>query len=157
VASLDIVPADTAFLLRDAPQSRAVRRDRQQQGLGEAYQPAVRADGPGPVPNAGRQLQQRAGQDRGRPHDPELKKSLAFLVDMVSAEIFVYAEPSFHQTVELMPGTYGAVQFSGMTAAMQMPIAATSPSRMEEIQGKAFVQASAARSISSSSPTWSSA
>jgi len=38
-----------------------------------------------------------------------------------------------------MQGTYGAVQFSGMTAAMQNANRRTSPSRMEEIQGKAFV------------------
>jgi len=69
VASLDIVPADTAFysaMLRNREQFDAIANSK---ALGEAYQPAVRADGPGPVPNAGRHSNSVPGKIEAARHD----------------------------------------------------------------------------------------
>ncbi|MGA2258753.1 MAG: hypothetical protein ABSG53_29145 [Thermoguttaceae bacterium] len=107
VPSLDVVPADAAFysvMLRNREQFDAVVNSKAfaklkalphvQMGLG-LYQMQA-ADPNSPV-----------GKFEAARRDPELKKSLDFLADLFSDEVFVFGGPSFSQTVELFQGTFG--------------------------------------------------
>ncbi len=138
VPSLDIVPADAAFysvMLRNQEQfeaivnSKAFKKIKElpyvQMGLG-MYN--IQASNPNtPV-----------GRFEAARRDPDVKRSLAFLADLFSDEVFVYGGPSFSQTVELLQGTYGAMQFGPAMAAIN---GQARGARMEEIQGRAFVRA----------------
>jgi hypothetical protein len=139
VHSLDIVPADAAFysaMLRNREQFEAIVNSKAyakimalpyvQMGLGLLQAQAASPDSP-------------MGRFEAARRDPEVKRSLAFLADLFSDEIFVYGGPSFNQTVELLQGTYSAVQFNGPLMAGVNGQAQAA--RMEEIQGRAFVRA----------------
>ncbi len=138
VPSLDIVPADAAFYsvsLRNREQFDAVVNSNAfakimalpyvKMGLGFLQMQAAQPDSP-------------MGRFEAARRDPEVKRSLTFLADLFSDEVFIYGGPGFNQTVELVQGTYGAMQLSGMMAAMKGDVRG---SRAEEVQGRAFVQA----------------
>ena len=140
VPSLDVVPADAAFCsvtLRNREQFDAVVNSRAfakikalpyvQMGLGLYSMQAADPDSP-------------LGKFEAARRDPELKKSLDFLADIFSDEVFVYGGPGFNQTIELFQRTYSAVQFNGSIFMADMK-GKTRTGRMEEIQGRAFVQA----------------
>ncbi len=139
VHSLDIVPADAAFysaMLRNREQFEAIVNSKAfakimalpyvQMGLGLLQIQSADPNSP-------------MGRFEAARRDPEVKKSLAFLADLFSDEIFVYGGPSFNQTVELLQRTYAAVQFNGPLMAGINGQARSA--RMEEIQGRAFVRA----------------
>ena len=119
VPSLDIVPADAAFysvMLRNREQLDAIVNSKAfakikalpyvQMGLGLLQMQSANPDSP-------------LGRFEAARRDPEVKRSLAFLADLFSDEVFVYGGPSFNQTVELLQGTYGDVQFAGLMAGIR--------------------------------------
>ncbi len=123
--SLDIVPADAAFysvMLRNREQYDAVVKSKAFAKLKEL--PYV---------------QMGLGFLQIQAANPEAEKALNFLANIVSDEVFVYGGPSFNQAVELLQGTYGAVQFGGPFMAGISGQARGA--RMEEIQGRALVRA----------------
>jgi len=139
VPSLDIVPADAAFyavMLRNQEQLDAIVNSNAfaklkalpyvQMGLGLYQMQAANPDSP-------------VGQFEAARRDPEVKKSLAFLANLFSNEVFVYGGPGFNQAIELLQGIYGDVLFGGpFMAGISGEARGT---RMEEIQGRAFVRA----------------
>jgi len=138
VPSLDVVPADAAFFsaaLRNREQIDAVINSKAfakikalpyvQMGLG--FYSMQAADPNSPV-----------GRIEAARRDPEVKKSLAFLADICSDEVFIYGGPGFNRLIELFQRTYGAVQFGPAMAAIHGQAQRV---HMEEIQGRAFVQA----------------
>jgi len=146
VPSLDVVPADAAFysaMLRNREQYDAVVNSKAfakikalpyvQMGLGLYAMQAADPNSPVGMLEAARR-------------DPELKKSLAFLADICSDEVFIYGGPSFNSMIELFQRTYGELYFAGMMqglhgAAARTPMGRTSHAQSEEIQGRIFVQA----------------
>jgi hypothetical protein len=139
VPSLDIVPADAAFysaMLHNREQIEAIANSKAfaklrdlplvQMGLG--YYKIQAAD-PDSVP----------GKIDAALRDPETKKSLEFLGDILSDEIFFYGGPSVNDSIELVQGTYTALQFGPVMAGI------SSKTNIEEVQGKAFVRALAER------------
>lgn len=103
-ASLDIVPDDAAFysaMLRNREQFDAIANSKAwakvqalpfyQMGLG-LYQ--MQAANPGSP----------AGYLQAALNNPESKKSLDFLADIFSDEIFVYGGPSFNKFIEHLSG-----------------------------------------------------
>ena len=139
VPSLDIVPADATFysvMLRNREQLNAIVNSNAfaklkalpyvQMGLGLYQLQAASPDSP-------------VGKFEAARRDPEVKKSLAFLADLFSDEVFVYGGPDFNQAVELLQGIYGDVLFGGPFMAGISGETARG-ARMEEIQGRAFVR-----------------
>jgi len=138
VPSLDIVPADAAFysvMLRNQEQLQAIVNSKAfakikalpyvQMGLGLLQVQA--ADPSSPL-----------GRVEAARRDPEVKRSLGFLADVFSDEVFVYGGPGFSSAIELLQGTYGAMQFGPAMAAVN---GEARGARMEEIQGRTFVRA----------------
>ena len=110
VPSLDIVPADAAFysvMLRNQEQFEAIVNSKAfakikdlpyvQMGLG-MYNIQAAESGFA-----------RSAASRPPAAIPNVKRSLAFLADLFSDEVFVYGGPSFNQAVELLQGIYGDV------------------------------------------------
>lgn len=143
VTSLDIVPADAAFysaMLRNREQFDAIANSKAwakiqalpayQMGL-TMYQ--MQAANPGSP----------AGWLQAALSNPESRKSLEFLAGLFSDEVFVYGGPSFNKTVELYQSVTWATQFSMYGAMIRQAGHAgpPNPREMEEIQGRAFVQA----------------
>ena len=119
VASLDIVPADAAFysaMLRSREQFDALANSKAwakvkalpfvQMGF-TMYQ--MQAANPGSP----------AGWLQAALNNPESRKSLEFLADIFSEEVFVYGGPSFNKTIELYQSTQWAVQFAAVGAMIQ--------------------------------------
>ena len=101
VASLDIVPADAAFysaMLRSREQFDALANSK-------AWE-KVKAL---PFVQTGFTMYQMQAANPGSPagwlqaalNNPESRKSLEFLADIFSEEVFVYGGPSFNKTIEL--------------------------------------------------------
>ena len=143
MASLDIVPADAAFysaMLRNREQFDAIAKSSAvakimtlpyvQQGLMLYQMMAGNPDTP-------------AGWLQAALDNPDSRKSLEFLADLFSDEVFVYGGPSINKTVELYQSTTYAVQFAQVAALMKYAgkSAPPNPSEMEEAQGRAFIKA----------------
>ena len=103
VASLDVVPADAAFyssMLRNREQYDAIVNSKAFAKIMEL-----------PYVKLGLQTLQAQASGPGSPlgmlNDPDVKKSLAFLADIFSDEVFVYGGADFNQTVELLQGVSG--------------------------------------------------
>jgi hypothetical protein len=148
VASLDVVPADAAFysaMLRNREQFDAIANSRAlakvkalpmvQMGLSMYQMQAANPDSP-------------AGWLQAALDNPESRKSLEFLADIFSDEVFVYGGPSVNKAVEVYQSTYWATQFAVygglMQTLKQQPGGRPTPpnnAEMEEIQGRALVQA----------------
>ena len=143
VASLDIVPADAAFysaMLRNREQFDAIANSKAwakvkalpyvQMGLGLYQMQAANPDSP-------------VAKIQAMMENPEGRKSLEFLADIFSDEIFISGGPSFNKFVELYQNVYGAVYFSAIGAAIQEGASGKAPNALqtEEIQAKAAVQA----------------
>jgi hypothetical protein len=142
VASLEIVPDDAAFysaMLRNREQLDAVANSRAwakikalqiyQMAMGLYQMQAASPDSP-------------AGYLQAAMDNPEARKSLGFLGDLLSDEVFVYGGQNFNKFVELYQTVYWSVQMSSMTAAMEAAKQghAPPPGRSEEIQARALVQ-----------------
>ena len=146
VPSLDVVPADAAFysvMLRNREQLEAIVNSKAfaklkalpyvQMGLGMYSMQAADPNSP-------------LGKFEAARRDPELKKSLDFLADLFSDEVFVYGGPSFNQAMELLQGTFGDCNSANFMGGFHRGFerargGGSAPSQAEEIQGRAFVQA----------------
>ena len=119
VPSLDIVPADAAFysaMLRNREQYDAIVNSKAfakikaipyvQMGLGMMQ---AQAGGPGSP----------LGQFEAARNNPDVKKSLDLLADLLSDEVFVYGGANFNQALELLQGTYSDVYFSSLMEGFQ--------------------------------------
>ncbi len=144
-ASLDIVPDDAAFysaMLRNREQFDAIANSKAwakvqalpfyQMGLG-LYQ--MQAANPGSP----------AGYLQAALNNPESKKSLDFLADIFSDEIFVYGGPSFNKFIELYQAVNWNVQMSNVTAAMEAAKQGNAPPKADEMQARALVLALASQ------------
>ena len=141
VASLDIVPDDAAFysaMLRNREQFRAIANSKAwakvqalpfyQMGLG-LYQ--MQSANPGSP----------AGWLQAALNNPESRKSLDFLADIFSDEVFVYGGPSFNKFIELYQGVYGNLQMSGFQAGLKAAREGKEPPKSDEMQARVLVQA----------------
>jgi hypothetical protein len=119
VSSLDIVPADAAFyssMLRNREQydaivnSKAVAKIKELQyvQMGLAVLQIQTADPESPV-----------GKIMAAMNDPEVKKSMDFVTDLFSDEVFVYGGPSFYKAVELFQGWYTDAQVAAFEAGIR--------------------------------------
>ena len=121
VASLDIVPADAAFysaMLRNREQFEALANSNAwakikalpmyQMGMTLYRMQAGNPESP-------------VGWLQAAMENPESRKSLEFLADLLSDEVFVYGGPSINKTVELYQGVYSAVQLAPLGAWRSKP------------------------------------
>ena len=137
VASLDVVPADAAFysaLLRNREQYEAIVNSKAFAKIKDL-----------PYVQMGLQALASSGRRprfarRHRPPDPEVKKSLAFLADIFSDEVFVYGDADFNQTIELVQGVSGAVQYDPALAGHQPPMASSNGRDSGPDVGSGFAQ-----------------
>ena len=134
VPSLDLVPADAAFysaMLRNREQFDAIVNSKAFAKIKAL--PYVQM-GLALYANAGRRPGFAPGPVRGRPpRSGSSSRSLNFLADLLSDEVFIYGGPSFNQAVELLQGVYGDVQFaaSWRAFASAKPSAPENPHRRD--------------------------
>ena len=147
VPSLDIVPADAAFysaMLRNREQYDAIVNSKAfakikaipyvQMGLGMMQ---AQAGGPGSP----------LGQFEAARNNPDVKKSLDLLADLLSDEVFVYGGANVNQALELLQGTYSDVYFSSLMEGFQHGFEQARTGKKapqaeaEDLAGRIFVRA----------------
>ena len=141
VPSLDIVPADAAFysaMLRNREQLDAIVNSKAfakiralpyvQMGLGMLQPRPLNPESP-------------IGRFEAVRNDPEVKRSLTFLGDLFSDEIFIYGGPSFKQAVELCKASMGTFISAASWRSHRAAGTRGGKPSTEEIQGRVFVRA----------------
>ncbi len=141
VASLDIVPDDAAFysaMLRNREQFDVIAKSKawaKIQAL-PGYQWALgfyqmQAANPGSP----------AGYLQAALNNPESRKSLDFLADIFSDEVFVYGGPSCNKFVELYQTVYWDIYMSGFQQGIEAARQGKTPPRSDEMQARILVRA----------------